>query len=232
MSKYKIADLIISVQPRFNFTKKFLNEYITDEKAIPDITFEVTDDMLKYEESVALENSSSVYYEPLAILRAICENALNFNGFFLHCSSLMYDNNAYIFLGKSGTGKSTHARLWREHFGSDVTMINDDKPIVREKDGVFFIYGTPWMGKHNLGNNISAPIKAVYVLEQYPVNEISKMNVIDSTTSFLLQTIIPDNENSMKMLLGMMDDLISTVPFYKLKCNISDDAVIKALSVL
>ena len=231
MAKYKIADLYIEVEPRFEFTKLFMHDYETDSKEC-DISFKVTDEMLEYEESVALENSSSRYYEPLAILRKICENVISYDGFFLHCSCLKYKDSAYVFLGKSGTGKSTHARLWREHFKDEVVMINDDKPIVREKNGEFIIYGTPWMGKHNLGNNISAPIKGIYVLEQYKTNEIEKITPLEATLTFLNQTIIPDDPDSMKKLLTMLNSLISSVPFYRLRCNISDDAVIKATSVL
>lgn len=232
MAKYKIAELIIETYPRFEFTKKYLSDYETDDNGKTDILIEVTDEMLKYEKELALEETSALFYEPIAILRVICENMYKHDGFFLHCSSLKYKDGAYVFLGKSGTGKSTHARLWREHFKDEVVMINDDKPIVRYKDGEFIIYGTPYRGKHALGDNISAPIKAIYLLEQHPENIIEEMKPVDSITALLHQTVIPSDRDAMKKLLDLFGTLISATPIFRLKCTISDEAVQKALSVL
>ena len=72
------------------------------------------------------------------------------------------DGEAYIFTAVSGTGKSTHAMLWREVFGERVRMINDDKPLIRiTPEGKAVVYGTPWDGKHHLSKNSAFPLKAI-----------------------------------------------------------------------
>ncbi len=77
-----------------------------------------------------------------------------------HGSALAIDGDGYLFTAKSGTGKSTHTRLWRERFGDRVVMINDDKPLLHIDAGSVIAYGTPWNGKHRLGTNASVPLRA------------------------------------------------------------------------
>lgn len=224
MSIYKIADLYISVSPRYEFTKEYLKAYQSD-STYYDFEITITDEMLEYEKKVSLEENTEKYYEPMAILRVICDKLTDYDGFFLHSSTLMYKDNAYVFIGESGTGKSTHARLWREYLKDEVRMINDDKPIIRKKDDLYYIYGTPYMGKHNIGNNISFPIKAVFLLEQSKDNKLEKLDAVKATTALLHQTIIPNQKESMEKLLTMFNELLKQAQFYKLKCNISYDAV-------
>ena len=66
-----------------------------------------------------------------------------------------------MFTAPSGTGKSTHARLWREAFGERVVMINDDKPLLLVRPEGVTVYGTPFRGKHGLGGDRSAPLRAI-----------------------------------------------------------------------
>lgn len=232
MEIYRIADLNIGVENQCNFSKKYMKDYLVNDTNV-DFIVSVTDSMIDYEKQIAIEKVPDPYYELTGILRCICEKILEeYNGFFLHCSCLMYDGKAIIFTAKSGTGKSTHARLWREIFGYKVTMINDDKPIVRYIDNNFIIYGTPWNGKHSLSNNIKAPIKAIYYLHQAKENKVVKCDPISSISKILSQTILPDNKKIMNNLLDMMEKLVCNIPMFDLYCNISDDAVYTVLDSL
>ena len=83
-----------------------------------------------------------------------------------------------MFLGKSGTGKSTHARLWLENI-PDTELMNDDNPAVRVKpDGTAVVYGTPWSGKTPCYRNVSAPLGGIVLLSQAPYNKIVRLNGI------------------------------------------------------
>ena len=82
------------------------------------------------------------------------------------------DGAAYLFTAPSGTGKSTHTRLWREVFGDRVWMINDDKPMLRISENLVTAYGTPWNGKHHISRNASAPLKAIVQLNRGKENII------------------------------------------------------------
>lgn len=72
---------------------------------------------------------------------------INLGGFMLHASAIVVDNKAYLFSAPSGTGKSTHTKLWQECFGDKAIIINDDKPAIRIEEGKCFAYGTPFSGK-------------------------------------------------------------------------------------
>ncbi len=229
MGKYKIADLIIEVNPKYLHSEKLMKNYEYSGAEKPVFTVNVTDEMIAYEGSISEQDYPDFYYDFLAILRCICLNILkNFNGFFFHCSSLELDGKAYLFTAHSGTGKSTHTRLWREYFGDKVTMINDDKPIIRLINGRFYIYGTPWQGKENIGNNVKVPVHAVCFLRQGKDNKIKKLTPIEALPLFFDQTERPKDKKSMENLLDLFNLFLKEIPIYMMDCTISEDAVITA----
>ena len=105
------------------------------------------------------------YLETLAVCRKIAERMPEHNTFLFYGSCIAVDGAGYVFTAKSGTGKSTHTRLWRELLDNRATMVNDDKPLIRIADDDAIIYGTPWDGKHPLSHNIAVPLKAICILE-------------------------------------------------------------------
>ncbi len=233
MNKYKIADLIISVSGIGNYTENLMSDYLYSGDKSADFAVHITDDMIKYEKEHSPEDFPEKSYEATAVLRSICMEILNnYNGFFFHCSSLAYDNKGFLFTAPSGTGKSTHAKLWQKHFGNKVTMINDDKPIIRRENGKFYIYGTPWQGKSNIGNNIKVPVHSVCVLSQGKENIINKLSYFEALTAFMDQTERPADKKSMENLIDLFDDFISQTSVYKMSCNISDDAVTTAFNAM
>lgn len=225
MDIYKIAELNIGVENHSDFTKEYMKDYLFNE-CEPDFVVTVTKEMTDYEKEIAIEVVPEPYYELTAILRFICHTIVEkYNAFFLHCSCLEYEGEAIVFTAKSGTGKSTHSSLWRKYLGDKVTMINDDKPIVRFLDGRFYIYGTPWNGKHSLSNNIKAPIKAIYYLHQAKENKVQRCDSLSAISKLLSQTVLPDNKVVMNNLLDMLEQLLSTTPMFDLYCDISENAV-------
>ncbi len=228
MQIYRIAEMNIAVRARYEETYHYMKDFLTDHKDY-ELLIEPTDEMIRHEMKLGEEihgtPQTPYICEAVAVLRVICDYIIDKNGFFLHCSCLRYKGEAIIFTAPSGTGKSTHAALWRRHFGSEVEMINDDKPLVRKKDGRFHIYGTPWNGKHRIGSNISAPIKAIVFLEQAPKNSAAPLDPIAGLTLLLQQTVLPSDKTKLSTLLDMLSALLESVPMYKLGCTISDDAV-------
>lgn len=232
MDIYKIAELNIGVENHSDFTKEYMKDYLCDASK-PDFVVTVTKAMTDYEKGISTEVVPEQYYELTAILRSICHTIVEkYNGFFLHCSCLEYNGEAVVFTAKSGTGKSTHARLWREYLGDKVTMINDDKPIVRFIDDKFYIYGTPWNGKHSLSNNIKAPIKAIYYLHQAKENKVCRCDSISAISKLISQTVLPNSKESMNSLLSMLEALLNETVMFDLYCDISENAVDAVLSSL
>jgi len=92
-----------------------------------------------------------------------------------HAAVVSYEGYAYMFLGKSGTGKSTHAALWLKYING-TERVNDDNPVVRiDEDGKAVIYGSPWSGKTPCYRNVSYPLGGFVQLSQAPYNKITPL---------------------------------------------------------
>jgi len=96
-----------------------------------------------------------------------------------HSSVVSHQGKAYMFLGKSGTGKSTHSQLWLKHI-EGTELVNDDNPVVRIIDGEARVYGSPWSGKTPCYRNVDYPIGGIVKLKQAPANSIRRMSVVEA----------------------------------------------------
>lgn len=151
---------------------------------------------------------------------------LEHSGIVMHASSLMYKGEGVMFSAPSGTGKSTHTALWRELFGEDVVMINDDCPAIRfNKDGIS-IHGTPWSGKTEINHNVSSPLKAIVMLSRSEKNNIRRLSAEEAVFLALREVRRPVFEDKLNKTLNYVSELLSAVPVYLLGCNISAEAAL------
>jgi len=151
---------------------------------------------------------------------------LNRNGILIHSSAFAIGGKGVIVSAPSGTGKSTHARLWKERFGDEITLVNDDRPAIRLFDNVPMLCGTPWSGSTDIYSNMKVPLKCIVMLEQSPSNCIERLD-----TDRALQLLIPrcflpyfDSE-LMDKAISTLEKLIGDVPVYLLKCRPDQEAV-------
>ena len=148
-------------------------------------------------------------------------------GTVLHSSGMAYKDNGIVFSADPGTGKSTHVSLWKERFGNDVAIVNDDKPAVRLIGEQFYIFGTPWSGKTELNINIKKPLKAIFFVERGEENTVEKMSVSDAVLNLSRQLPNPFYDKNIGIrTVKFIEKLYKyNVPVYRLKCSISQDAV-------
>ena len=159
---------------------------------------------------------SDPYLETLAVYRKIATHAVSRGMFLFHCSAVAVDGVGYAFTAKSGTGKSTHTSLWRKMFGERAVSVRDGRATV---------FGTPWNGKHGLGENVSAPLKAICFLSRGVENRIRRVTDKGILLPKLLnQTFRPSDAVALKRTLELLDELLSCVEFYELECNMEDEA--------
>lgn len=180
-----------------------------------------------YKECMPYSNYTTIEYMYTGSLfhRFLLKN----NGCMLHSSAVVVDGYAYLFSANSGTGKSTHTELWLKHFGDKAFIINDDKPSLRLENGSWYVYGTPWSGKHNINANTRAKLGAVVFLERAENNWIEPLDIKEAIPLFFNQTIRAFNkEENMDLVLEKMEQILTSNPIYKMGCNISEDAVITA----
>lgn len=178
----------------------------------------------KEADETAVPVNADAYIETLAVYRKIAEQMPAYDTVLFHSSAVAVDGAAYLFAAKSGTGKSTHARLWRELLGDRAIMINDDKPLLRITDAGATVFGTPWNGKHRLGINGSAPVRAICVLERGVQNNIERIGPKEAYPILLQQTYRPDSREAMLQTLTLLDRLLKTATFYRLFCNMEPEA--------
>ncbi len=148
---------------------------------------------------------------------------LNSYGMSLHSSSLSYKNNGVMFSADSGTGKSTHTRLWKKVF-DDVIIVNDDMPVIKKVNDIWHLFGCPWSGKSEINTNVSVPLKALVFLERGSVNEIERIYAPDCVLRIIKQTFLPAYKELAGKVMGNISKLVEDVPIYRLRCTISDEA--------
>lgn len=143
----------------------------------------------------------------------------------IHTSTIQYCGKAVFFLGESGTGKSTHTRLWRENIEGAV-LLNDDSPILRIVDGKPWVYGSPWSGKTPCYKKESYPLAACVRLSQAPYNEIKKLSVVQGYGA--LHPSCPPcfayDDGLYDHISSVLGSLLSNVPVYHLSCLPDADA--------
>ena len=221
---YEIAGLRVKIENRYDFTTKFCQEYLSeDQLSAVDITASASEEEF-LEEKTYSGKFSDGYIENICLYRSLCRQIPLFNRILLHCAVLEYDGKGYAFLGRSGTGKSTHTRLWKQYLGSP-KMVNGDKPILEWVEDHFIAHGTPWRGKESWGERTSAPLCGLCFLEQAKENSIRKLSPAEVSSRLFGQLLLPEEEENVISTLDLADKLIATTPAYLLKCDISKEAV-------
>lgn len=224
----KLADTPIVVSALHDTTKKFCKDYLTEEA--PAFSVRVTQEDIAYEHQRADSeyHYTDAYLETLALYRKISAGLLDYDTLLFHGSAIAVDGQAYLFTAKSGTGKSTHTRLWRELFGERAVMVNDDKPLLRITGHRVTVFGTPWDGKHHLSTNMAAPLKAVCVLERCRTNHIEAVTAREVWPMLMQQSNRPPDPVKLKQVMCLVDRLSSNVKLYRLGCNMEPSAAVTA----
>ncbi|MEE3451549.1 MAG: hypothetical protein VZR27_12815 [Acutalibacteraceae bacterium] len=229
---YKIADKVVEINSIYDKVHEYCADYQTDEPAVycvittqEDIEFEreksARGDKI---EGIPIRHFSDSYLEELAVYRKIAEKMIDYDTLLFHGSIVSVDGQGYLFTAKSGTGKSTHTRLWREYFGDRAVMVNDDKPLLHITESGVVAYGTPYNCKHRIGSNISVPLKAICILTRATDNHIEPITREQAYTMLLRQVYRPANSLKMIKTLSLIDILADAVNLYWLGCNMDISA--------
>lgn len=223
MITIKIAGIPIGIECRYEYTEKYVKDYITDEE--PEFTVSATDEDIEREHIISGVRVPDSYAENIVIYRKIAEKLPEYDALVFHGAVLEYDGVAYAITAHSGVGKTTHTRLWLSEFGEKVRILNGDKPILRIIDGVVYACATPWMGKEGYGYNAIRPLGAIGFLARGKVN-LARTVVPEKAVMRFMNQVYLSKENVPRLTLSMRvsDRLISGVPLYELECNMEPEA--------
>lgn len=220
---YRIADLGVDMNPTYPLLQKQAAPYRVEDTAV---------DVRLYLSEADLDEKDRLHPH---LTREECEYfflgaqfytyLLDHSGCLLHASAVALDGKAYLFSAPCGTGKSTHTGLWRQYFGEDAEILNDDKPAIRLIDDTLWVYGTPFSGKVDLSANKRAPLAGICMLEQGSENRIRRLTPAEALPLLMQQTIRPTASVRMEHLLTRLDEILRTVPVYRMSCTISEEAV-------
>ena len=136
-------------------------------------------------------------------------------GVITHSCGITLNGKGVLFVGESGAGKSTLARLWGKE--KDVEILSDDRTIIRERGGNFWIYGTPWHGDAGFASPQGARLESIFFLRHGRTCSIRRVRGVDSV-SRLLTCTFPSywDPDGMSLTLDMLSDLVSAVPCHDL----------------
>ena len=230
-----LCDTVFKINNIYSYLEHYCKNYIYNGEnnaeyivsvSISDINFEREKSRQEdIKEGIEIREFSNEYLETTAVYRKICRCLLEKNILLFHGSVISVDGVGYLFTAKSGTGKSTHTRYWREYFKDRAVMINDDKPLLEIKEGNVNVYGTPWDGKHRLSTNTCVPLKSICILNRGTENKICKIDKKEAYTMLMQQVNRPVGDVfAMTKTLNLVDQLSESVDFYSMYCKMDIDA--------
>lgn len=137
----------------------------------------------------------------------------------IHSSCVVHQGKAVLCLGESGTGKSTHTRLWLKYI-PDTFLLNDDSPVLAFENGEAVVYGSPWSGKTHHYHQLRFPLAAAMRLSQAPYNKIHRLNIIEAFSSIhpSCPPALAQDEKFQDMMVNMLSDVLSVTPVFHLEC--------------
>ena len=187
----------------------------------PDFTVRVAPEELAAE--AAFGQNDPAYLEYVCAYRAIARRLPSYEAFVFHGAVVVRKQKAYLITAPSGTGKTTHARLWLRAF-PDCWILNGDKPILRWGKQGFYACGTPWRGKEHYGTRSCLPLAGIALLTRGEENRIAPAAGDERTAFVMHQVFLPEEPLARVQTLELLDRLLSTVPVYDLQCDMSIEA--------
>lgn len=143
----------------------------------------------------------------------------------IHSSSIVYQNKAFLYIGESGTGKSTHTKLLCQYL-TGTELLNDDSPILRIIDGKCFVYGSPWSGKTACYKQQKAILAGIARLSQAPVNVLEQLSLHKSVAA-LFPSFPPElylNKKLQHYVIDFISSIMDSVVVYSFKCKPNKEA--------
>ncbi len=224
-----LASIPVGIRPRTQEVRSFFRDYLCD--APPRFSVEASAEDLEYEKILYHRRNGEDLSSPLsdavlertALLRLIANRIPEYDTVLFHGSVVAVDGKAYLFAARSGTGKTTHTRLWLRQL-PQAYVLNGDKPFLKlDGSGRVLACGTPWRGKEAIGCNEILPLKAICYLERAAENRIVPMTPRDAAGLLMPQLYLPEGLAGVRAI-QVLDRISRNVRLFRLGCNMEADA--------
>ena len=238
--KITLAGRCVEINSLYDEVYNLCSEYLTNDGS-PDFTVAVSPEDIEFERMKSIREDMSKhmhpvlypdsYLETLAVYRKIAVGILAYDTFLMHGSVVAACGDAYLFTAPSGTGKTTHIKLWLENI-PDSYVVNGDKPLIRVREGYCEACGTPWSGKERMNTNVMVPLRAICLLERGKENSIEEISFLEAYTKLFQQTYLPTEPDYVRKTMELIRKLSESVRFYRLACNMEPEAALLAASAM
>ncbi len=218
---YSIAGITVELNFKYDYGRKKCLRYLSE--GTPLFSASATDDEIQKENMLVPENSVEVA-EFDCVFRKLYNFIPKYNRILFHGAAIMMNGKGFLFAAPSGTGKSTHIKLWGKKYGKNVTVIDCDKPFLGFDKDVATVWGSPRTGKEGWNNPISAPLAGIAFLEQSSFNKITPVSPTEIIDKAFIQFYIPKNKETAETTIGIIDKILNAVPLYRLQCNMDLEA--------
>lgn len=236
----KISELIFNVETMYKYSLAMCKSYVVD--AHGDIKIQINQADIDAERELCkndkmgldehLADSPDYFLEYVVLLRKLADAIVLHDRILMHGSSIAINGKGYIFTALSGTGKSTHTALLRKLHGENAVMINDDKPFLHVTENGVYVSGTPWMGKHKLGNNITVPLKGIFFLRRSEENVLSEFSAEEALMLLISQCHRPCDSDKLMLTFDLIEKILGMVKLYDFGCNMDISAAELSSSVM
>ena len=215
-----LAGVPVEAELSFGDYLPLYKNYITDKKPVASVR--ITREELERARPVYQENSSDSYVEHMELCTKISNILLEHDRVFFHGTAFVWRERAWILSAPPGTGKTTQYVLWKLLYGDEIQLLNGDKPVLELTGNGFTVHHSPWRGKENMGQELTAPLGGIILLEQGSENRIERLGreaVIPVFRQFLYEI----NSDSVKKVFELEDKLLRSIPVWRLY-NLGDRA--------
>ncbi len=226
MFNIRLANLIVQFDNRYPLIKEKCLNYLTSGTSVPHITVSMPSDEYLHKVSVYAERE---YGKHMSLEETefdhlhykVYPSLVRYQAFWLHSCVVEMDGEGYAFSAPPETGKTTHALQWLRAFPGRAVIINGDNPVVREHDGQFYAYGTPFCGKEGYNQNRGVPLKGLCFLTRAEENRVEPMDpALAMMRLFWDNWTIPKNDQkAVNNYLTLYSRFVEQVPAYRLYMN-------------
>lgn len=221
---------LANIKMRMNFhyseTHRYFKQYRAgflgeENQTFPEVTLNLSEiDTIEFPEDDVIKAS---YFEFSELIQPVSEVLLSYHRCCFHATAMLWNQEAYLFIGRSGIGKSTQYKNWKELYPEEVKIINGDKPILEfRENGEIYVHSSPWTGKERWGSKRKASLAGIIYLSWGNENMIRRMEKQESVYPILQQFFARMyTEESCHRIISMAEHMINTIPIWNLN-NLGD----------
>ena len=228
-----VAGFPIHIEALYESTMHYCQDYLCEEEPVISVRVDQGDldrERVKSDRERELEGLPPLsfpdsYLETLAVYRKIAAALLQRDVLLFHGSVMAYKGKAYLFTAASGTGKTTHCRLWLSQIPGTY-VLNGDKPLLRIEEDRVLACGTPWQGKEQYGKNEILPLEAICILTRDSTNHIEALSFHDAFPTLIAQSNRTPETKALLHTLSLTERLGKLTRLYRLGCNMEPEAAL------